>query len=137
MEKLPPIIISSLDYERLEQLLEMGNFSRTPGADALYEELGRATVLAPEQIPAGLVTMNSLVRCTDDSTGKVFEVTLVYPAQADASSGKVSVLAPVGSALLGLSVGQSIDWPVPGGRTMRLRVSEVVYQPEASGEFEQ
>jgi regulator of nucleoside diphosphate kinase len=68
----------------------------------------------------------------DEMSGKEFELTLVYPDDAHITHGAVSVLAPVGSALLGLSVGQSIEWPLPGGRKMNLRVLEVTYQPEAA-----
>ena len=85
------------------------------------------------QIPADVITMNSTARFMDETSGKEFELTLVYPDDALMSSdGTVSVLAPVGSALLGLSVGQAIEWPLPGGRKMSLRVLAVTYQPEAT-----
>ena len=135
MRKLPPIVISSNDYDGLEKLLDSGVYKRLPGIDALYEELARATVVAPEKVPPGVVTMNSLVRCVDDATGKTFELSLVYPSQADISKGKISILAPVGSALLGLSCGQTIEWPIPAGHTIRLRVLEVLYQPESNGDY--
>ncbi|HQZ31915.1 MAG TPA: nucleoside diphosphate kinase regulator, partial [Arenimonas sp.] len=93
------------------------------------------TVLAPENMPANVVTMNSTLVCVDDVTGDTHPLTLVYPRDADAATGKVSVLAPVGSALLGLSLGQQIDWQAPGGRPMRLRVVEIRYQPEAAGDL--
>jgi regulator of nucleoside diphosphate kinase len=134
MENKPPIIVSSLDLERLEHLLESDSYRRLPGIPALLEELGRATVVEPTAIPAGVVTMNSTVRFIDDSTGATYELTLVYPEAAGASD-RVSILAPVGSALLGLSVGQSISWQVPGGRRLALRVLEVIAQPEAMGQF--
>jgi regulator of nucleoside diphosphate kinase len=103
---------------------------------ALTEELSRATVVASEEIPAGVVTMNSIVRCVDDLTGKRFEVTLVYPGRStDERANPVSILAPFGTALLGLSVGQSINWQVPGGKDLSLRILEVVYQPESEGDF--
>lgn len=136
MADQPPIIVSSKDLERLEHMLEISRVRNLPGIDALYEELARATVVAPDKIPPGVVTMNSTVRCIDDSTGKTFELTLVYPPQADAENGKVSILAPVGSALLGLSPGQTIEWPAPNGRKLKVRVLEVVYQPEAAGDYE-
>ncbi len=78
--------------------------------------------------------MNSTVRFIDDSNGSTFELKLVYPAESG-KSGTVSVLAPIGSALLGLSVGQSIPWQVPGGRQIRLRVLEVLMQPESMGDY--
>jgi len=134
MEDRPPIVVSSLDLERLERLLESEAHKHDPGVDALRNELDRATVVEPTEVPPGIVTMNSTVRFVDDSTGSKFEVTLVYPEGAG-SPDKVSVLAPVGSGLLGLAVGQSISWEVPGRRTLQIRVLEVVAQPEALGQF--
>ncbi|CTP90985.1 nucleoside diphosphate kinase regulator [Xanthomonas translucens pv. arrhenatheri] len=123
---LPPsLIVSSHDLARLEALLESPALQQHPAALALGEELGRATVLAPEQIPADIVAMHSRVECEDELQGERHQLTLVYPHEADAAQDRVSVLAPVGSALLGLAVGQSIDWQAPGGRPLRLRVIAV------------
>ncbi|AKC86064.1 nucleoside diphosphate kinase regulator [Pseudoxanthomonas suwonensis] len=133
---LPPsLIISSRDLARLEALLDSPVLSRHPAALALMDELNRAEVLPPERIPADVVTMHSQVECEDIASGENHVLTLVYPNEADVERGRVSVLAPVGSALLGLSVGQSIDWEVPGGRTLKLRVKSVRYQPEAAGDL--
>lgn len=134
MEHQPPIVVSSLDLERLERILESESYRRLPGIEALRRELDRATIVEPTEVPPGVVTMNSTVRFVDDSTGSTYELTLVYP-EAGGPSNTVSVLAPVGSALLGLSVGQSISWQVPGGRRLQLRILEVVYQPEAMGQY--
>jgi regulator of nucleoside diphosphate kinase len=101
----------------------------------LQAELDRADVVGHDEVPAGVVTMNSRVRVFDENEGRELVLTLVYPSQADADAGRISVLAPVGSALLGLSVGQSIDWPMPEGRTKTLQILEILYQPEASGDF--
>src|SRR5690606_13781727 len=109
--------------------------SRHPAALALMDELNRAEVLPPEQMPANVVTMHSQVECEDASTGEQHVLTLVYPNEADVEKGRVSVLAPVGSALLGLSVGQTIDWQAPGGRPLKLQVKAVRYQPEAAGDL--
>ncbi|WP_246149942.1 nucleoside diphosphate kinase regulator [Arenimonas fontis] len=133
MAELPQITVSSRDLARLEQLLESPELRRHPAAQALTGELNRATVLPPEEMPADVVTMNSQVTCVDESTGERHAITLVFPRDADAATGKVSVLAPVGSALLGLSVGQGIDWPGPNGRVLKLRVESIQYQPEAAG----
>lgn len=130
---LPPIVVSSRDFSRLEQLLDSPGLRRHPAAVALMEELNRAEILPPEQIPDGVVTMHSIVDCEDDIAGGHHTLTLVYPHEANVDSGHVSILAPVGSALLGLSVGQSIDWNAPDGRLLRLRVTAIRYQPEASG----
>ncbi|WP_374013317.1 nucleoside diphosphate kinase regulator [Pseudoxanthomonas koreensis] len=133
---LPPtLIISSRDMARLEALLDSPVLSRHPAALALMDELNRAEVLPPEQMPANVVTMHSQVECEDASTGEQHVLTLVYPNEADVEKGRVSVLAPVGSALLGLSVGQTIDWQAPGGRPLKLQVKAVRYQPEAAGDL--
>lgn len=130
----PPITVSTLDLERIEELLESSAYKKLPGMEALQTELNRANVLDPQDVPPGLVTMNSTVVFRDEASDAEFELTLVYPG-ATQQPDAVSVLAPVGSALLGLSVGQSISWQVPGGRALRLRVLEVKNQPEASGQF--
>jgi len=131
---MPPITMSSLDHQRLERLLESDAVQRMPGIDALAAEIDRATVVRPQDVPPDVVTMNSTIRFRDDSNGQEFELTLVYPNDAGQPES-ISILAPVGSALLGLSVGQSIAWQVPGGRELDLRVLAVVRQPEAMGEF--
>lgn len=130
----PPITMSSLDWERLDQLLANPAYSRLPGVDALESEMNRANVVEPTEMPPEVVTMNSTVAFIDDKTGKEFQMTLVYP-DAVTGSETVSIFAPVGSALLGLSVGQSIVWQIPGGRELNLRVLKVVQQPEAMGEY--
>ena len=134
MDKQPPLVLSSRDIKRLERLLDSEAYKNLPGIDALQNEMDRASVVAPADVPPGVVTMNSTVRFCDDSTDSCYELTLVYP-DAVRSPETVSVLAPVGSALLGLSVGQSIAWQVPGSRTLSLRMLEVTYQPEATGEL--
>lgn len=132
---LPPLILSSRDYSRLEQLLDSPAMRRHPAAMALTEELNRAQVLPPDKIPQEVVTMHSIVECEDQLTGDRNVLTLVYPNEADVDKGHVSILAPVGSALLGLSLGDSIHWAAPDGRTLRLRVTHLRYQPEASGDY--
>lgn len=130
---LPPITITSRDLGRLEQLLDSPALRQLPAAIALNQELGRAVVVEPHQVPDGVVTMNSMLTCVDELTSEQHRLTLVYPQDADLAAGKVSVLAPVGSALLGLSVGDSIDWLAAGDRKLRLRVQAIHYQPEAAG----
>lgn len=133
---LPPsLILSSRDLSRLEALLDSPVLRRHPAALALMEELSRADVRAPDAMPGDVVTMHSRVECDDELTGEHHRLTLVYPHEANVETGHVSVLAPVGSALLGLSVGQTIDWHVSGNRPLRLRVTGIRYQPEASGDL--
>ena len=133
----PPLMLSRLDVERIEELLEQPQF-RGLNTDALRGELERAELVEPAKVPADVITMNSTaqVRVEDPELGAhEHELTLVYPRDADGSAHKVSVLAPVGSALLGLSVGQTIDWQASGNRSLRLRVTAIDYQPEASGDL--
>ena len=134
MNTRPKIVISSLDAERLERLLESLPEGAFPGREALEAELLRADVVDPKQIPPTVVTMNSTVRFRVESA-EDFNLTLVYPKDVDASGEKISVLAPVGSALLGLSQGDEIEWPKPGGGMLKVRIEEVTYQPERAGEF--
>ncbi|MDO9310419.1 MAG: nucleoside diphosphate kinase regulator [Nitrosomonas sp.] len=135
MTTKPKIIISSLDTIRLEKLLEAFPDSAFPGKDDLEAELARAEVVDPEKIPSTVVTMNSTVRFSIESTSQEFYLTLVYPKDVDAKGGTISILAPVGSALLGLSQGDEIEWPKPGGGMLQVRIEEVTYQPERSGEY--
>ncbi|AOX62993.1 MULTISPECIES: nucleoside diphosphate kinase regulator [Stenotrophomonas] len=129
---LPPsIIVSSHDMDRLDAMLESPAVSQTPAGIALAEELNRATVVAPDQVPEGTVMMHSRVECEDELQNEKHVLTLVYPREADVEQGKVSILAPVGTALLGLSIGQTMDWVAPGGRKLRLRVTAVHHQPHA------
>ena len=123
---LPPsIVVSQHDMDRLDAMLESPQWRRHAAADALLAELARAEVRDAADMPAGVVSMHSRVECVDERSGDRHELTLVFPQEADVDAGKVSILAPVGSALLGLSIGQSIDWTTPEGRSLRLRVTAV------------
>jgi regulator of nucleoside diphosphate kinase len=133
---LPEITITSHDYERITDLLEDLSPDAQERAQALELELERAVKVPPDSISADVVTMNSRVLFEDELTGATREVTLVYPKDADPEAGKVSVLSPVGSALLGVRAGQTIDWPASRGRRMRFRVVSVLYQPEAEGRYD-
>lgn len=133
MEQKPKIILSSQDLERLETLLYALGNNLSPDKAALLQELGRADVLEPQEIPPTVVTMNSTVRFTVENRDE-FCLTLVYPKDVDGQPDRISVLAPVGSALLGLSVGDSMAWPMPGG-VVNVKIEELVYQPERAGEY--
>ena len=129
------IILTSLDFDRLEALLDSMPANAFAGRAELQAELERAELVAPDKVPPDVVTMNSTVRFTIAETGETFRLTLVYPKDVGSDAGRISVLAPVGSALLGLSVGDEMQWPRPGGGVSTVRVDEVVYQPERSGEL--
>jgi regulator of nucleoside diphosphate kinase len=126
----PRIVVTSTDMERLRTLIDTTAGDK---ADVLDAELMRAEVVDPSQVPPDVVTMNSRVVYRDEDTQETREVTLCYPQDASLEQGRVSVLAPVGAALLGLSVGQEIEWQQPGGRHKRLRIISVTYQPQAAG----
>ncbi|MEG0412810.1 MAG: nucleoside diphosphate kinase regulator [Comamonas sp.] len=130
----PAITLSSLDMDRLENLIEKlpSNF---PGRSALEAELNRADVLDPQEMPANVVTMNSTVRFTLQENDKTQTLTLVYPKEADGSPDKVSVFAPVGTALLGLRVGDVFELPSPTGKPVTVKVDAITYQPENAGQL--
>ena len=135
MTTSPAITLTRLDVQRLEQLIDKLD-DTLPGVVALQAELDRAeTLVGHDEVPADVVTRNSRVHCREQSSGKDYHLTLVYPKDANADEGKISILAPVGSALLGLQVGQHIDWPAPGGKTLKMELLAVEDQPKDGGPF--
>lgn len=131
----PAIIINELDAERLDSLLEKPQYAKTPVAEMLNAELDRAEMCSPEEMPANVVSMNSRVKFRDLISLEEFVRTLVYPANLTNSDQQLSVMAPVGAALLGLRVGDTINWDLPNGNKTHLEVLELQYQPESAGEF--
>ena len=121
----PRITILAGDYERLSVLARAAMNKLPEMAEELADELARADVVAVDQHPEHIVCMGCDVTFRDDTTGKAQKVTLVYPEQADISQRKVSVLTPVGTALIGLRVGHSITWETTSGEVRRLTVLEV------------
>jgi regulator of nucleoside diphosphate kinase len=126
------LIVTDRDLHRLRPMLDQHD---TAASEALDGELHRARIVEPHAVPADVVTMNTEVVYEDCATFGTRRVKVVFPQDADASRGFVSVLAPIGSALLGMRVNQSIEWPVPNG-TKRIRILEIRYQPEACGDFD-
>ncbi|MBB1200207.1 nucleoside diphosphate kinase regulator [Enterobacteriaceae bacterium 89] len=131
----PAIIINEFDAERIDKLLERPEWANSPVASALNDELDRAQMCAPQKMPNNVVSMNSQVRFRDLSNGEERVRTLVFPTAMTDSATQLSVLAPVGAALLGLTVGATIHWTLPNGTSTNLEVLELIYQPEAAGEF--
>jgi regulator of nucleoside diphosphate kinase len=119
---LPPISVTTTDFDRLRALAQ----ASTLAAEFLAREIDRARLIEPEAAGDKLVTMNSRVRYRDDVTGQERTVTLVYPGEADIEAGRLSVLTPVGAALIGLSTGQSIEWMSPSGGVRSLTVTGVI-----------
>jgi regulator of nucleoside diphosphate kinase len=126
----PAIIVSERDLERLEGML-----ASLPGAETLRAELDRAQILPSEQMPADVVTMNSRIRFVVEPAGKEMEMTLVYPRDFTGGQDQLPVTTPAGIAVLGLAVGQQIEWLAPNGQTVRARIVDVTYQPERAGDF--
>ncbi len=130
----PNIIISELDAQRLESLLASLPSKAFAGKAALEAELERADIVDVKDVPSDVVTMNSTVEFRVSSSNEAFRLTLVYPKDVDQSGETISILAPVGSALLGLAQGDEIEWPRPGGGMMSVRIEQILYQPERAGD---
>ena len=127
-----PIVITAEDREHLEGLLG-SMFARVVSHpnrfNELRAELDRARIVSPADVPEDVVTMNSTVTLRDLDTNETETYTLVYPDQADIANHRLSVLAPVGTAVLGYRVGDELRWRVPAG-WRRLKVEQVLFQPE-------
>lgn len=122
MKTEPKVILKREDFEKINSLILN---SKSEIAELLEEELSRADVVSSEELPDGVVSMNSRVSFKDLDTGRESMLTLVYPHEAKIEESKVSILAPVGSALIGLRVGDIIHWPLPHGKEKRLKVISV------------
>lgn len=130
------LVITETDFDRLKVLMDSPRYRSIHAMRlaSLQEELDRGKVVQAEKVPRTLVTMHSRVRVWDIGTEESDTYTLVYPEDADIEEGKVSVLAPLGLALLGARVGQVVEFDAPGG-LRRLRIQKILYQPEAAGDF--
>ena len=131
------IYITEFDLKRLMELVQVGITFKGKDDDhlqRLQEELDRAHVVETTAIPQDVVTMNSRVRLRDVYTGEERLCALVFPSDADIELNKISVLAPIGTAMLGYRVGDIIEWKVPAG-FKQLRIDEILYQPEAAGHY--
>jgi len=133
----PDIFITEFDRTRLKAILESAAFQSGHDREHLVElakELEKAHIVKPEEVPADVVTMNSKIRVRDMQSGETKNYTLVFPHQADVTQDRISVLAPIGTALLGYKAGDTIELAVPDG-TRVLKVESVLYQPEAAGDY--
>jgi len=131
------IHITDYDMQRLRKLLEGTRYWNQKDREYLShleEELDRAVVVPSKKVPADVVTMNTQMRVTDLDSNKEMSFQLVFPSEADFERGKVSILAPIGTALIGYRVGDTVEWKVPSG-TRRLHIDEITYQPEAAGDY--
>lgn len=131
------IYVTENDAKRLQTLLEVAKQSQYYGSDELQKlgaELNRALVVASRDVPRDVITMNSKVRLLDLETKEEMTYTLVFPDEADFAEGKISVLAPIGTAMLGYRAGDTFSWQVPAG-IRRIKILSILYQPEASGDY--
>jgi regulator of nucleoside diphosphate kinase len=132
------IVVTEFDQTRLRNLLEgvrRWNARDRTHVDHLEAELDRADVVLPVDVPFDVVTMNSEVAVRDMDSNEQMTFAVVFPSDADVNRQRISVLAPMGTAVLGYRVGDTIDWKVPG-RTRRLKIERVLFQPEAAGQFD-
>ena len=127
------IYVTSQDRQRLQFVQVMTEAKDRQDLVALVDELTLAIVVPPSEVPADVINMNSRVRLVDLDSDRTFEYTVVYPNDANPSEGKVSVVAPIGAAMLGYRQGDEFEWDMPNGRR-RFRVDAVLYQPEAAGD---
>lgn len=125
MEKDPKLIISQKDFQKISSLLTSATAKI---AELLEEELDRALIVPADKLPNDVVSMGSTAKFIDLDTNKELVITLVYPHEANIEKNKVSILTPVGSALIGLRVGQTISWPMPSGEEKKLKVVELFNQ---------
>ncbi|WP_297812585.1 nucleoside diphosphate kinase regulator [uncultured Methylophaga sp.] len=135
MTNTPDIIISSLDLERLEALLDSGSVNDTLARLKLEEELERATIVDSRHIPENVVSMNSTVQLSMSSSEAPFYLTLVYPKDVKEDGSTLSIFSPIGTALLGMKQGDEIYWPNPGGKNIKVRIENIQYQPERAGHY--
>jgi regulator of nucleoside diphosphate kinase len=136
--KSTTIYITELDYNRLSGLIDRTrerNVADREYLNKLEAELDRAEIVGQKDIPADVITMRSKVRLKDLVSGESNTYSVVFPTEANFAEGKISVLAPIGTAILGYRQGDTIEWPVPSG-LRKLKVEEVLYQPESAGDHE-
>lgn len=131
MQNQEKLIMTQADFEMLSEIV---NSTRSERTVLLEEELGRASIVSAHELPSDVVSMNSTLSFLDLDSGKESVMTLVYPNEANIEENKISILAPIGSALIGLRVGQIINWPVPSGKEKRIKVLSVLSQPEQTKE---
>ena len=132
------IYITQFDLSRLRELLQVGlSFAERDreSLESLQEELDRAHIVEPTAIPHDVITMNSRVRLKDLETNEENVYTLVFPSEADLSQQKISVLAPIGTAILGYRIGDTVEWRVPAG-VKTMRIEDILFQPEAEGHYQ-
>lgn len=131
------IIVNRLDYARIRKCIsDAKQFKSISDAESekLLKELDSAKVVEPEKIPTNVVTMNSIVKLSFLNNNKQVQFQIVYPDMANLKENKISIFSPIATALIGYKVSDEIEWVVPAGLT-KIRIDEIIYQPEASGHY--
>ena len=131
------IILNRLDYARIKKCIRDSQQFKSISnheAESLLQELESAEILEPEDIPSNVVTMNSIVRMSFINSKKHVQFQIVYPNEANFKDNKISIFSPIATALIGYKVGDEIEWIIPAGIT-RIRIDEIIYQPEAAGHY--
>jgi len=131
------LIINKLDYARISKVINDAKLNRTINdveAEKLINELNSARIVEPDEVPSDVVTMNSIVKLSFLNHNKQVQLQIVYPYLANVKENKISILSPIATALIGYKVNDEIEWIVPAGFT-KIRIDEIVYQPEAAGDF--
>ena len=132
------ITITKLDYSRIKSSISDAKQSKSisvADADALIKELDSANIVSSEDVPGDVVTMNSIVKISFLNSQKQIQFQIVYPGKANLKEKKISIFSPIATGLLGYKTGDEIEWMVPAGPT-KIRIDEIIYQPEADGKYE-
>jgi regulator of nucleoside diphosphate kinase len=133
------IYITKKDRERLGSLIQLVRIQNDRAhlsyVNRLEEELDEAEIVASEDIPSDVVTMRSKIKLKDLDTNEERVYSIVFPSEANSDEGKISILAPLATALLGFRRGDTVEFQAPS-RLRRLKVEEILYQPESSGDYD-
>ncbi len=131
------LIVNKLDFNRIKACIsdakQLKSISHSD-AEKLLSELNTAQIVEPEAIPSNVVTMNSIVKLSFLNNNKQIQFQIVYPNQANVKENKISIFSPIATALIGYKVKDEIEWIVPAGLT-KIRIDEIIYQPEAAGDY--
>ena len=131
------LILNKLDYLRIQKCIDEAKELKSitvSESESLMKELNSAEILEPEKIPSNVVTMNSIVKIRFLNSNKQIQFQIVYPRQANVREQKISIFSPIATALIGYKVGDEVEWIVPAGLT-KIRIDEIIYQPEAAGDY--
>ena len=131
------LIVNRLDYARIKRCIDDAKQFKSINqseAEKLLKELESAKIVEPDAVPSNVVTMNSIVKLSFLNNNKQIQFQIVYPEQANLKENKISIFSPIATALIGYKVNDEIEWIVPAGLT-RIRIDEIIYQPEAAGDF--